>query len=190
MGSTFPRVTHILEAAGLGPDFSGVPRPVLEAARERGKLVHAAIEAHHYGLTPEVPPFAAPYYAAYLKFLADTGHEPIISEFEIEHPTWRFCGHPDRVGWLVRQRALHDWKCTDALVLKPVARQLAGYRLAWNAAHPQEPVTLCVAVQFKSDGTYRVHELDLDAADDTGFSPEHQFLASVVVYHARERIAA
>src|SRR5260370_6649286 len=151
MGSTFPRVTHILEAAGLGPDFSGVPRRVLEAARERGTLVHAAIEAHHSGLTPEVPPFAAPYYAAYLKFLADTGHEPIISEFEIEHPTWRFCGHPDRVGWLVRQRALHDWKCTDALVLKPVARQLAGYRLPREPGAPPGPAAPCLARPLQSD---------------------------------------
>lgn len=178
MGSTFPRVTQILEAVGLGPDFSRVPAPILEAARARGKDVHAAIEDHHYGLEPTLDDGSRPYFDAYLRFLADTGHEPIISEFEIEHPTWRYCGHPDRVGWLVRQRALHDWKCTDALDLKAVGYQLAGYRMAWNEVHPTEPIILCVAVQFKRDGTYRVHEIDAAAK-------EHVFLAAVTVYHER-----
>ena len=55
-----PRVTEVLRAVGLGPDFSAVPAATLEHARQRGTALHAAIEWHHEGtldpdsLHPEV----------------------------------------------------------------------------------------------------------------------------------------
>lgn len=180
MSAALPSVTRILEAAGLGPDFSRVPADVLEAARARGTLVHRLIEAHHYGYLDqaEITPQAAPYMSAYLTFVAESGHEPIASEFRVEHAAWRYCGHPDRVGWLCGARVIADWKCTDTLALPPVARQLAGYQLAYNAQHPTEPVSTTVAVQLRSDGTYRLHELDASAAEPV-------FLAAVTVWWAR-----
>jgi hypothetical protein len=180
VSTPLPRVTAILSAVGLGPDFRAVPQPVLEAARARGIIVHAAIEADHYQYPVELPAVAAPYLDAYRKFVAESGHEPICSEFEIVHPTWLYCGHPDRIGWLLGRRTLLDWKCTESPDLPAAGRQLSGYRLAWNAQHPTEPIDSTAVVQLKGDGSYRLHEL---AAVDH----EQTFLAAVVVYQARQR---
>lgn len=176
---TLPRVTDILADVGLGPDLSRVPPAVLEAARRRGSVSHGLFEAHHYGyLDPaDITPEAAPYFSGYLKFLADSGHEPIRSEFAIVHPGWGYQGHPDRLGWLTGRRALLDWKCTDGVDLPPARLQLTGYRLGWNAQHPTEPVDLIAVVQFCSDGTFRYH--DLAPQDDL-------FLAAVLVHRARQ----
>jgi hypothetical protein len=184
MADQLPRVTHILDACGLGPDFSRIPAAVLEAARARGSAVHAAIEAHAYGYEQEpLPSDAAIRFDAYLKFLAESGHEAICSEREVIHPTWRYVGHLDRVGWLIGKRCILDWKNTDSVDVRAAALQLAGYRMAWNAAHPTEPVDLTGVVQFRSDGTYRFHDINAREAEPV-------FLAAVTVYHARQEIAA
>lgn len=180
----FPRVTHILESLGLGPDFVRVAPDVLALARQRGSAVHDAIEADAYGyldraeLTPEI----TPYYLAYRRFIDESGHEAIGSEIEVVHPTWQYIGHLDRVGWLVGKRVILDWKSGE-FDERASSLQLAGYRLAWNAAHPTEPVDLTAVLQLRADGSYRVH--DVNAA-----LYEHVFLAAVTVYHARKERAA
>ena len=180
MSAAFPRVTAILDAVGLGPDFSLVSPAVLEAARARGTLVHAAIEADHYRFVVDLPAPFAPYLDAYRKFVAESGHEPVRSEFEVTHPQWRYRGHPDRIGWLLGKRVILDWKCTEQPDLPAAGRQLAAYRLAWNVEHPTEPVESTAVLQLKSDGTYRLHELDPQESEPT-------FLAAVLVYQARQR---
>jgi len=175
-----PRVTEILTATGLAPDFGMVPADVLEAARARGAAVHAAAEGDHYGYAVELAPDAAPYLDAYRKFVAESGHEPLVSEFEVVHAGWGYCGHPDRLGWLVGKRCLLDYKCTESPDLAYAGRQLALYRIAWNAQHPTEPVESIAVLQLKSDGTYRLHEIA--PADH-----EQVALAAVVVYHARQQ---
>jgi hypothetical protein len=180
VSTPLPRVTAILEAAGLGPDFSAVPPAVLEAARQRGTAVHAAIEADHYGYAVDLAPEAAPYLDAYRKFVAESGHEPVISETAVVHPSWGYIGHPDRVGWLLGRRILLDWKCTESPDLLAAGRQLAGYRLAWNVMRPSEPIETAAVLQLKADGSYRLHEIA--SADH-----EQVFLAAVVVYQARVR---
>jgi hypothetical protein len=175
-----PRVTEILAAAGLAPDFGMVAPAVLEAARARGSAVHAAIEADHYGYATDLPPEGAPYLDAYRKFVAESGHEPLVSEFTVTHPAWQYVGHPDRVGWLCGKRVLLDWKCTDSIDLPYTGRQLTLYRLAWNTEHPTEPVDSIAALQLKGSATYRLHEID---------HAEHEqvALAAVVLYQARQR---
>ena len=176
-----PRVSEILAAVGLGPDFGPVPPAVLEAARARGTAVHSLIEAHHYGYLDEsaITAEVAPYYSAYLKFLAESGHEPTSSEFEVVHPAWHYVGHPDRLGWQLGKRGITDWKTGETVDLPAAGRQLAAYRLAWNALHPTEPVEWLAVVQFKADGTYRFHEI-------TAAEHEPVFLAACVVYRAQK----
>jgi hypothetical protein len=176
-----PRVTHILETVGLGPDFGGIPPAVLEKARARGSAVHAAIEAHAYGyLEPAMlTPTVAPYFSAYQKFLAESAHEATCSEIEVVHPAWQYVGHPDRIGWLMQRRALLDWKTAETVDVRCATLQLAAYRMAWNAMHPAEPIDLTAVVQFKRDGTYRFHDVNARAV-------EQVFLAAVTVYRARE----
>jgi len=180
---TLPRVSEILAEAGLGPTFDGASPAVLKAARDRGVKVHAAIEAHHYGYPFQLAEYGEPYYNAYLKFLAETGHEPIISEAEVIHPAWKYVGHPDRIGWLTGRRGIIDYKCSDAPDLTAAGRQLAGYFLAWNAAHPTIAVQWAGVLQLKRAGVYRFHDI-------TPVLPHHEkvFLAALVVYRERHGV--
>lgn len=186
--SELPRVMAILAAVGLGSDLSMVPADVLEVARQRGTAVHAAIEALCYGyLDPsDVTPEIAPRLDAYRKFIADTGAEFVAAEFEVIHPMWQYVGHPDWRGWLLGKRSILDWKNVDSLELPPAARQLAAYGLAWNAMHPDELVEALAVVQLRSDGTYRLHEIDTDERARR----EQEFLAALTVFNARKEIAA
>lgn len=177
-----PRVTRILDRTGLGVDLSRVSPVVLAAALERGQAVHRAIHAHAYGVLEEsdVTPTTAPFLSAYEKFLHESGHVPIASEILVTNEAWGYIGHADRVGWLNGRRAILDWKSGTEPDLIAAGYQLAAYRLAWNAEHPTEPVTLTAVVQLRGDGTYRYHEIV-----DAGLL-EQTFLAAVLVYRAQE----
>lgn len=181
MAESLPRVTEVLQAVGLAPDFSAVPPDVLATAQKRGTAVHEAVEALAYAYLDEaaVDPEIAPYLAAYRRFVTESGHEAIASEVEVVHPTWQYVGHLDRVGWLLKHRVILDWKSGDTIDLYAAGFQLAAYRLAWNATHPDQPVAGAAVVQLKADATYRYHEI---AAVDF----EQGFLAAVVVYRAQQ----
>lgn len=185
MSHDLPRVTHILAAVGLGPDLSGIPPAVLEIAAARGTAVHTAIEALAYGYfdAESVDLAIVPYLDAYHRFVKESGHEPIASEVQVVHRAWGYRGHIDRVGWLAKHRAILDWKAVATVDERASALQLAGYRAAWNASHPTEPVDLTGVVQLRGDGTYRFY--DINAADH-----EQTFLAAVMVYLAQQRRAA
>lgn len=180
MSTPLPRVTHILNDVGLGPDLSMVPAPLLTAAMARGSAVHAVIEAHAYqylddaDITPEV----APYFSAYLKFLAESGYEPIAAEIEVVHPAWRYQGHPDQIGWLNGARIILDFKSGGA---GGARYQVAAYVEAWNAMRPAERATGGLVLQLKDDGTYSLTEVDLAGATQV-------WLAAVVVYQAKHRL--
>lgn len=155
---TPPSVTTILKAVGLTPDFSMIPADVLSRAQARGTDVHAAIEGHHYGYTTDLNPEYKPWYDAYLRFVEETEHVPIVSENEVVNEAWGYCGHPDRIGWLTLadfagHRTVIDFKSGAA---GGVEYQLAGYAAAWNAQHPKEPIDRAVAVALKKNGTYRL----------------------------------
>lgn len=177
----WPRVSAILEAVGLGDDYSQVPPAVLERARERGSDGHALIEAHAYGFLE--PDQVAP--PAYRAFLEESGWQPEATEFEVRSERWRFVGHPDQRGWMLARRGLLDFKFRDTLDLEPVKRQLAAYRLAWQEQHPTEPLAFCAAVQFLSTGRPKFHEF---TADEIARA-ESEFLAAVTVWHAKGREA-
>lgn len=184
MTAPLPRVTEILEAVGLGPDFSGVPPEILEAARVRGTAVHAAIEGIVYNFLDESALAAdvLPRLDAYRRFIKESGYETTHTEIEVVNVAWRYRGHPDSIGWWRGKRVMLDWKNMDSLELAPAAYQLAGYRAAWNMQHPTEPVNALGVVQLKSDGTYSFHEVVAAEA-------EHVFLAAVMVYNARKELA-
>ena len=181
---SLPSVTQILRAVGLSSTYAGVPKEVLEHARLRGQGLHLAIQYHHEGtldaesLHPEIQPG----FRAYLDFLADTGHRAMVSEPELIHPAWQYIGHPDRVGWLGKDRVILDWKHVAKVDLKAGRLQLAAYRMAWNALHPTEPVSRCFLVHLatNSDGKARLHDVTDPGADQI-------FLAALVVFRELQR---
>ena len=180
----FPSVTEILQAVGLAPDLSMVKPDVLAWASARGTALHRAIELHTKGtldydsLHPEIIPALK----AYLDFVHDSGHEAIASELELVHPTWGFMGHPDRVGTLAKLEdlVLIDWKMTASFSTNYVRHQLAGYKILYNAVHPDRPVRKTFGLHLKKDGRYTLHDV-------TDAEAEQAFLAAVVVHKAQRR---
>ena len=74
-----------------------------------------------------------------------------------------------------------DWKYVASPDLDAARLQLAGYRLAWDAMHPTEPIARCFVLHLPSKGgAYRLHDVTDDAAGQT-------FLAALVIYRERER---
>jgi len=179
------RVTEILAGVGLGPDLSRVKPDVLEWARMRGTALHAAIHYFHKGTLDQdsLHPEWLGGFHAYLRFLKESEHEPVHSEIEVVHPVWKYVGHPDRIGRIrgVAGLALLDWKATSGFDDEYVRLQLAGYKLAWNARHPETPVNECFGVHLRKDGTYRLYSLTPDAATD------QLFLAALVVFRAKAK---
>src|SRR5262245_6380737 len=190
MNEKFPRVSDILRDVGLDPDFSLVPDHILDAARERGMLVHRAIEALSYGYYEEngheVPDVCLPYIAAYRKFITDSGAQMIAAEIEVVHGLWRYRGHPDWVGMITKHltpvRAVLDWK-TGAASWRASTMQVAAYADAWNHQYVNQPVQAAGIVELRDDGSYRFREVDINEALP-------HFLAAVSVYYDKREVKA
>ena len=181
---TCPSVTQVLKACGLGPNYAGVPKDILEHARLRGAALHQAIQFHHEG-TLDVSSLhmeIQPGFQSYLDFLAETGHRAIASELELIHPDWQYVGHPDRVGWLGTDRVILDWKHVASVDVRAGRLQLAAYRMAWNALRPTEPVSRCFLVHLPTngDGKARLHEV-------TDPGAEQVFLGALIVFRELQR---
>lgn len=74
-GERLPSVTQVLNRAGL-IDFSQIPSSILNAARDRGSAVHAALHFYNEGdldaaFSHEFPEYA-PYLAAWMRFLEES----------------------------------------------------------------------------------------------------------------------
>lgn len=176
-------VTEILRAVGLTEDYRFVHPTDLARARARGAALHKAIELAHAGtLDPEsLHPEIAPGFAAYLRFVEATGHEPEASELELTHP-WGIVGHPDRVGTLgARGPVIIDYKLTRAPDLVGTKYQLAAYRMLWDHAHPERPAQGCFMLQLPRDAgaDYRLVDLTDDYAVNV-------FTAAFVVWKAQQ----
>ena len=183
MSEPYPRVTQILKDVGLGADFSRVPPARLEYARMRGVALHLAIRYHHEGTLDEASlhPDIKPGFEAYLRFLADTKHELIASEIELIHPAWQYQGHPDRIGFFNGgKRVLLDWKMVADLDIWPVNYQLAAYDMLWEANYPDQKLDAVFAVQFSTDGKYKLHRIETKKY-------QQDFLAALVVWRAQRR---
>lgn len=177
-----PSVTQILAVTGLGPDYSRVPRHLLEHAGQRGTALHAAIQLYHEGDLDEesLHPEVATGFSAYRKFLAESRFEFLAGEFEVRHDQWLYLGHPDLLGSLGGKRVLLDTKFMDTVHLVAAAYQLTLYRLAWEAQHPDQPIHDCYVLQFKHDGTFRLWPVA------SGPAEERTCYAAIVVFRAIE----
>lgn len=172
-------MTEILRATGLGFAPTGIPEPVLEAARARGKAVHYGLEAlvYEYDHPALTAPALAGYFDAFKKFVAESGFKAERAEFEVTHAAWRYVGHPDLLGYLLGRRAILDAKTGDDT---GVEYQLAAYRAAWNEEHPTERVEIIAALKLNDDGTYRLREIEIAEAERVWF-------AALTIYRAQPR---
>lgn len=186
-GIWHPSVTEVLDAVGLGVNLNGVPAEIRDAAMARGRAVHTVLEWILTGVPFDPATMAEsirPYVQAAEAFLAESGFDAVAVEKELLHPTWKFLGHPDWIGycrkWPGEPLCLIDLKTGEA-DLDTAKYQLAGYALLWAAQVGAPTLRKTAIVEAHDDGSYRVLPVDAKRAEQT-------VLASLVVYRARREI--
>jgi hypothetical protein len=177
-GEEWLSVTTVLARVGL-IDFSGIPRGILEAAQNRGTRVH---KAAHY-LTEGTLDWDSVvieergYVEAAAAFLKAAEFEVLAQERRIAHPTYRYAGTADIIGWWQGRPAVGDYKTGDP---DDVAAdlQLSAYAEALRAVPPPEwfdftPATPIarVSIRLFKDGRYlpEVYDRPENARDFSKF---------------------
>jgi hypothetical protein len=166
-GQPVPSVTELLDDCGLTPDYSLVPQPVLQHARQRGIHVDQCIELLDADDLDwrTVHPEAMPYLEGWLAFREHEGFTPLANQLPLFHPTWGYAGTADSCGLLPGGRPVILERKTTAKMASTVALQVAGYALEglWYAPPGggvlspvpwERPVRL--GVQLRRDGTYQL----------------------------------
>ncbi len=160
-----PSVTQLLDDAGLTPDYSVIPVPVLEHARKRGIHVDLAcdlLDANDLDWR-SVHPEALPFVEAWIRFREHEGYTPLAGQVPLYHPEYIYCGTPDSVGVLPGGRLVVVERKTTARMSQTYALQCAGYALDGMYYAPPgggvlRPVPWeCPArlgVQLRRDGSY------------------------------------
>jgi hypothetical protein len=153
-GKPIPSVTTVLRAAGL-IDFSGVPLPVLDPARERGTRVHLATELDDRGELDigSVIPEELGYLDAYRRFKREAGFIATSIEQRVYSHRYWYAGTLDRIGLMRKKRCLLDIK--TGAPQRAVGPQTAAYK----AALPMN-VMPRFAVYLQPDGSYQLASLN------------------------------
>ena len=169
-GVIVPRsVTGLLKKYGLTPDYSDVPRHVLDLAAQRGRALAQAREMIVQGieLDPEsIDERIMGYVEAFKKFWRDSGATLIETEVPRVSPLG-FGFRADLFCWLNGKRTVIDDKATFKLP-KSVGPQTAGYKIGWNSIFVNEPVENRMALWLKKSGDYKAPILD-DPDDEVAF---------------------
>lgn len=171
-----PSVTEILAALGLTRSYDGIDPKYAQ----RGHALHETVAWYLAGELDEasVHEDVRPGLDAFVDFQVKEGYVSLYSELELVHP-FGFVGHVDLIGKLEGITVL-DIKYSESPDLKAAALQLAGYRLLYDHAHPEEPAQACEVLRLSpKTGKYK----RIKVTDDDATSI---FLAAVVVYQARE----
>lgn len=156
-GIQVPRsVTGVLHTAGL-VDFSSVPPGILEAARQRGTVIHEAISLHNQQ-DLDVDAFAAdypdywPYLQAWLSFTTQRDYRPYVNEHRVYSRLHDVAGTIDSLGTLDGQAVLLDFSTGNPSdVSKDL--QTAGYLvLALEWSRQDDPL---LAAFFTEHATVR-----------------------------------
>lgn len=159
-GQRVPNVTMILEHAGIS-DFSGVPRDILQAAKERGTRVHHAVALHDLGLLDEgsVAPDELGYLDAWKRFRREQRYRPKLTEWRVYHTLHQYAGTLDSFGTLRTGRydsnALIDVK--SGVRTAAAGPQTAAYLAALKAPGVRHD-TLRFGVYLRADGTYELEQ--------------------------------
>lgn len=162
-GRQVPSITGVIEATGNSEaGYAFVDPATMEFARERGSAVDLAIQLWIEGDLDEatLDPIVVPYLNAYRRFVDETGWRTLALQPRVYDPETRIAATPDEVGWLHGRRTLCEWKATVPLP-KSITLQVGGCAAAWDATFPAEKLAQARGIQLRSDGTYRLHPIDL-----------------------------
>ena len=172
-----PNVTSILSPL---IDLSHIPADTLETARQKGVAVHKLVELDAKGDLDEdsLPEWMQPVLAQWRKFVAETQFRLIASEFRVFHPTYRFAGTLDLLGYVFDETAFIDIKRSFAGGAA-IGIQLAAYQEAYVAQEKVGKRAKRYALRLNENGPYRL-ELYISPND------WNTFLALLTVQRWRE----
>jgi hypothetical protein len=141
-----------------------------EFACARGSAVHAAIEYLLHGRLDcrSLDERIKGYVEAAVAFIDAAGiyrSPQLVIERPVWHPVWRFAGMPDLIAEAFGELSLIDWKTGGASF---AGLQTAAYDDAYRFDKPTVKPLRRMAVQLKSDGTFKKTDLR-DARDYTDF---------------------
>ncbi len=158
-GKAVPSVTEIcspLTAADMGK----LNPAVIQAAANRGTIVHELTELIDYGTAPEdleMYPEIGGYITAYQRFLRDYNPTWTHIEYRLGDDIQGFAGTLDRKGVIDGKPCILDIK-TPAAATRATkvswAAQLSGYRYLCNGATLERFVLL-----LKPDGKYTLYDV-------------------------------
>ena len=170
-GGTTWSVTQILSAAGVAPDFTGIPRDRLMAKAAMGTVVHELIESYlradgsFLELHTQADEKALFYFDCWMKFFESCKEfEPLHLEGEMVTP--RYAGTVDFVGKIDGTKAVCDWK-TSIETYPHYRLQLTGYlHLASEVfkINPEEYELWCVRLTNIGKVGYKIDKYEPDHA--------------------------
>ena len=155
-GKVLPSVTSIIN---FRPDpFRGISKEVLDAAADRGTVVHEAIETWlEYKLDVLVNEEHRGYFSAFVTWFGNHDVEPLATELGLYHPVLMYAGKLDMLANVDGMVTLVDYKTASSIDEVAYGMQLEAYRQALKM-HGVE-VSKKLILQLKADGTYREFEM-------------------------------
>lgn len=157
-GFIVPNVTSVIDR--FLPFDRGAPTEVLEAARERGTIVHqltAKLDRHEWTLVLEDDTRLAGfdgYIQAWEAFLLETNAQIEAIEQRVYNDKYRYAGTLDRIVRLDGKLVILEIK--TGLLYPSYKWQTAAYQEAFNEGRMDEKATGRLAVQLKVDGKYHL----------------------------------
>ena len=148
-------VTKVIDAVGLGVDYSRIPAATLCWARERGKHVELCCRFFDEGILDwtSVVEEAKPYVEAWQRMRSETGFAPVCHQPFGYSEALDVCGAADVFGTMRNRSYDLEVKCT-ASVSRAYGLQVAGQLEltypGWDTPSHRALVQLC------KDGSYQL----------------------------------
>ncbi len=174
-GEIIPSVTQIIKDVCL-IDYSGIPKDVLDYARDRGAAVHLACELYDKNDLKSCPELIEAYLQGWVDFVKNC--EPVFSGIEniVYSKKYNYAGTVDRICKIDDTDWIIDIKTTKQRH-KSHKLQTAGYKIPCDD-YGYDFKRACV--YLKDDGSYRF----LPHCDDSDIK---EFIEKVDIYNFKKR---
>lgn len=133
----------------------------IEAAANRGKLVHEAVQHYHDGTLDydRIPLEAQPYFKAYLSFIKDASPQLISSEEMLYSHFHKYAMRLDLVMKIDGAIALIDIKTSNKIHWTS-SIQLTAYERCWGEWYKKTPIKISYILHLKRNGKYAMEYVD------------------------------
>lgn len=140
--------------------YKDTPQCQMEAAAERGTVVHKAAEALDRTGNAEIDDEYLPYLEAYAAFLGDHDVSWELIEYPDYHQAFGYAGTLDRYGEVDGAATLLDIKTTYTVHKVLCKASLNLYRMILS--NRGKPVDRMLILHLRKDGSYKLIPIEID----------------------------